>query len=224
MIKPTTLRIAALAPGALAILWCLTAAAYGQTTTQDCADFDTQEAAQAVYDQRKTEDPNDPDPLDLDTDGDGKACEGLPSSGATAPTAPTVTTAPVATAVPGQTLPKNGAETGVIALSGLSLLEAGYGLTLASKRLGIRRRNVPLFLLRKFVRAAHRGEGAVEVGEDMYLVHRSALKMPVAPLPPVLEAEVATDEPVADELVAPTTSAGRFPNVYAAIARNDSTK
>src|SRR5215210_943423 len=47
----------------------------------DCADFATQEDAQAVLDA----DPSDPN--GLDSEGDGVACEGLPSSGAAAPPA-----------------------------------------------------------------------------------------------------------------------------------------
>src|ERR687895_572676 len=47
----------------------------------DCADFATQEEAQAFYDEHSDDVPGDPDPFDLDTDGDGKACEGLPSRG-----------------------------------------------------------------------------------------------------------------------------------------------
>jgi len=43
---------------------------------QDCSDFDTQQEAQAVYD-RDTSDPN-----RLDDDGDGRACESLPSGSA----------------------------------------------------------------------------------------------------------------------------------------------
>jgi hypothetical protein len=45
----------------------------------DCADFQFQEDAQAVYDQ----DPSDPN--GLDGDGDGIACEDLPRRGTSAP-------------------------------------------------------------------------------------------------------------------------------------------
>jgi hypothetical protein len=45
----------------------------------NCADFATQQEAQAFYDEHSDDDPADPDPYDLDTDGDGVACEGLPS-------------------------------------------------------------------------------------------------------------------------------------------------
>jgi len=49
----------------------------------DCADFEFQEDAQAVLDQ----DPSDPN--GLDGDGDGVACEELPSRGTSAEPAPT---------------------------------------------------------------------------------------------------------------------------------------
>lgn len=200
MKRGLTARAVSLSAFSVALVWLLAGAGSAQTTspgTQDCADFDTQEAAQAFYDQHKTDDPANPDPFDLDTDGDGKACEGLPTSAT--PASPAATAAPTATASPSATgtLPQNGAETGVIALSGLSLLEAGYGLTLASKRLGIRRRAIPLYLVRKFAHAARRGEGQIEVGQDMYLVHRSVLDTRVAPRPPVPEVD---EEALADEL------------------------
>jgi len=229
MKRGLTARAALLSSVALALVWFICGGANAQSAspsgTQDCADFDTQEAAQAFYDQHKSDTPGNPDPFDLDTDGDGKACEGLPTS-ATTSAAP-ATTAPTATASPSatnQSLPQNGAETGVIAMSGLSLLEAGYGLTLASKRLGIRRRSIPLFLLRKFANAARKGEGQVEVGRDMYLVHRSVLE--TAPIAPIAVPEVAEDTEVpspevfeGEHAAEPTTTSGQWPNVYAALAR-----
>ena len=260
MNKGSVSRLVALLFGALTFSWMFAFAAQAQTTsptTKDCADFSTQQDAQAFYDQHKSDTPGNPDPYALDTDGDGKACEGLPSSAASSPsvtTAPSATTAAnaqttIAAASNGQTLPQTtinvasttgfsssgtirvttsagvqsvsctgttptsftgcsggtgtmstgglvqagslnptGAETGVLALSGLSLLETGYGLTLASKRLGIRRRAIPLFLLRKFINATGRGEGGVKVADDVYLVHRSVLEAPpIAPLAPIPE-------------------------------------
>jgi hypothetical protein len=252
---------------ASALLWLLSAAAFAQDT-RNCADFSTQEEAQAFYDDHKDDDPSDPDPNDLDTDGDGQACEGLPTSGATTSPSPSKTSAPSTTSgartvsgasltagsptvtapganftssdvgrsisgtgIPSGTsilsvqsatsatmdadatqtatgvtitigsaassddLPASGAATAVMALSGLTLLEAGYGLTLASKRLGVRRRSVPLHLMRKLVAAAGRGEAHVKVSEDVYLVHRSVLESADARLVPVPE---PIDEPVAD--------------------------
>lgn len=247
MMRGLTARAVSLSACSVALVWILSGAGNAQTTspgTQDCADFDTQEAAQAFYDQHKADDPANPDPFDLDTDGDGKACEGLPtaaqttaSPGATVPPAATIAPAATATPTPGtNALGNTGAETGVLALSGLSLLEAGYGLTLASKRLGIRRRAIPLYLVRKFASAARSGEGKIEVGQDMYLVHRSVLDSPVTPIARVPEID---PEKLADEAslfaTEPEEEDGRYfdgsganaspvamtPNVYAALARPD---
>ena len=173
---------------------------------RDCADFATQEEAQAFYDDHEDDDPSNPDPFELDTDNDGTACEGLPTS-AQATSSPSPTSSPSS-----QALPQNGAATGIMAFSGLSLLEIGYGLTLASKRLGVARRSVPLHLMRKLIRAAGRGEGQIEVAEDVYLVHRSVLQ--TAPLPGAIADEAP---PVPDKIAA----TGRVtPSVYAALARD----
>ena len=239
MLRGLTARAALLSAASLALIWFTSGAAAAQTATptaaatgtQDCADFDTQEQAQAFYDQHTQDTPGNPDPFDLDTDGDGKACEGLPTSASASPGASAAPTA-AATATPSATngtLPQNGAETGVIALSGLSLLELGYGLTLASRRLGVRRRAIPLYLLRKFASAARKGDGHVQVAEDMYLVHRSVLesKTSTKTLAPVSE-EVAdvvkttTDDTELFDIErdgSPMVTAGEYPNVYAALAR-----
>ena len=63
--------------------------AFGSARAQEeptCADFETQEDAQEFYDEHKDDDPENPDPYDLDTDGDGQACEGLPTEGEPGPT------------------------------------------------------------------------------------------------------------------------------------------
>jgi hypothetical protein len=200
--------------GALVVVWFTGAGASAQTATptgspatQDCADFDTQEEAQAVYDDRKDDDPNDADPLDLDTDGDGRACEGLPSSaqGTTSPT-PAATTTPAPTATPSGNLTETGAATGVMALSGISLLEIGYGLTLLAKRWGVRSRQLPVYLLRKVVRARRAGHDRVELTDDLFVVHRSVLEE---------EEEEAEPEVLVKDPVRPSG-----PSVYARIARN----
>jgi hypothetical protein len=224
-----------LSAASLALIWFSAGAVSAQQAsptasaasgTQDCADFDTQEAAQAFYDQHVSDTPGNPDPFDLDTDGDGKACEGLPTA-ASSPTASAAATASPTT-TSGQPLPQSGAETGVIALSGLSLLELGYGLTLASRRLGVRRRAIPLYLLRKFATAARKGDGHVQVAEDMYLVHRSVLESgtsqkALAPVPETIEEENGVHDDVRlfdiERDGAPNVTAGEYPNVYAALAR-----
>jgi hypothetical protein len=142
------------------------------TARRDCSDFATQAAAQQFFEQQGG--PAN-DPFNLDVDNDGRACEGLPA-GASAPpgaspsVSPSVTAAP--TASPGQTLPKNGAPTAAIGLSGLTFLEAGYGLTLAAKRMGVRRRSLPLFVLRKLADAHREGRTEVALTDDLYLVRR----------------------------------------------------
>jgi Excalibur calcium-binding domain len=66
----------ALVGALVAAAWLLsTAPSAAAQQDFDCGDFATQEEAQAVYDQ----DPS--DPYDLDGDGDGIACESLPSGG-----------------------------------------------------------------------------------------------------------------------------------------------
>jgi hypothetical protein len=218
----------------LAFAWAGSASAQEQ---RDCADFSTQEEAQAFYNDHTDDEAGNPDPFNLDTDKDGQACEGLPTSAQ----APTTSATPAPTAAAGdQSLPQNGAETGVIALSGLSLLEAGYGLTLASKRLGIRRRAIPLYLMRKMINAAEKGSDRVEISDDVYLVHRSALEQATddesaeRPVDPPVETPVETETidddaepvgfdlaPLADEEPAPPV---RAPNVYAALARPNTLK
>jgi hypothetical protein len=234
MLRGLTARAALLSAASLALIWFGATGASAQTAsptaaasgTQDCADFDTQEAAQAFYDQHVSDTPGNPDPFDLDTDGDGKACEGLPTAAAS-PTASAAAATASPTTTSGQPLPQSGAETGVIALSGLSLLELGYGLTLASRRLGVRRRAIPLYLLRKFATAARKGDGHVQVAEDMYLVHRSVLESQTSQktLAPVSETidEIGVHDDVRlfdiERDGAPNVTAGEYPNVYAALAR-----
>jgi hypothetical protein len=199
--------------GALVVVWLTGAGASAQTATptgspatQDCADFDTQEEAQAVYDDRKDDDPNDVDPLDLDTDGDGRACEGLPSS-AQATTSPTPAATTTPTPTPSGNLTETGAATGVMALSGISLLELGYGLTLLAKRWGVRSRQLPVYLLRKVVRARRAGQDRVELTDDLFVVHRSVLE----------EEEEEEAEP---EMLVKDPVQHSGPSVYARIPRN----
>src|SRR5438094_9792020 len=93
------LTISAVTATWLAIFVALATHASAQQVT--CSSFTTQQQAQAYYDQHR-------DQTQLDSDGDGKACEGLPGGATTAPAvAPAATTAP--------TSPKNGAATGVMA-------------------------------------------------------------------------------------------------------------
>jgi hypothetical protein len=155
-----TATISALLATWVALLALSASHALAQQTT--CSSFTTQQEAQAYYDQHRDE-------TQLDSDGDGQACEGLPSGAAASPAA---TVAPGTTP---STIPNNGAESGVMAMTGLSLVEAGYGLTLVARRYGVKRRHVPMYLMRKLVSAGKAGEVVVPIADDIYLVHESAL-------------------------------------------------
>jgi hypothetical protein len=146
MDSPTlNLRRAFTAAFLLGLLLLLGGAARAQTTTptatpapegedRDCSDFETQEEAQKFY-----EDQGGPssDPHMLDPDHDGRACEGLPGG----------TPGPTATPGAAGELPENGAFSAIMALSGLSFLEAGVALTLFASRLRVRRRRLPMILV-----------------------------------------------------------------------------
>jgi len=161
------MRKVATVPALLAAAVALFAALGGRAdAATTCASFQTQQQAQAFYDAHKNDNPSNPDPYNLDANHNGKACEGLPSAATVVPTPAPIKPAP---------LPNNGAETGVMAMSGLSLLEAGYGMTLLARRYGVKRRNIPVYLLRKLVSAGQSGQAAVALGDDVYLVHESAL-------------------------------------------------
>ena len=88
----------------------------------------------------------------------------------------------------GQALPVNGAPTAAIALSGLTFLEAGYGMTLAARRIGVRRRALPLYLMRTLIKAAREGQNEVALTEDVYLVRRTH---PTEEAPPAPQAAPA---------------------------------
>ena len=76
------------------------------------------------------------------------------------------------TGVPTRSLPKSGSPAGVVALSGLSLLEAGWGLRLLSRRFDTPLHMVPAFLLRKLLRARRHGRDEVKLTDEWYLVWR----------------------------------------------------
>ncbi len=200
----TSARRAILATAGTAVVVIFAAApAWAQSPTptsrRDCSDFSTQADAQRFF-----EDNGGPqnDPFNLDVDNDGRACEGLPGGTAASPS-PGATTSPTAapTATPNGALPKNGAATTAMALSGLSFLEAGFGLTLLAKRLGVRRRAVPLYLMRKLVRAANEGQNEVALTDEVFLVRR----LPDAEVAKVSPAELPSPlpKPRAEGLIVP---------------------
>lgn len=100
-------------------------------------------------------------------------CSDVTNTAWSASTGVTPTPTPTRTPTPtGTQLPKTGSPAAVIGLSGLTALEAGFGLRMLSRRLQMPMRAVPLYLLRRLVRAERRGEGSVEVAEGWYLMRR----------------------------------------------------
>ena len=203
--------------GAIALLWLAGPSAWAQTAAPsptgavDCTSFDTQEEAQTYYDDHTDDDPNNPDPAGLDTDGDGQACEGL-RSGAQATSTPAATATPAPT--PAGELTETGAATNVMALSGISLLELGYGLTLLARRWGVRSRQLPMYLLRKLVRARSEGHDGIELADELVIVHKSVLTEQAAS---PSDEEPAKPEPLVE--TGPTTKIPG-PSVYSQVARD----
>jgi len=206
-------RLAAVS-GVLALFWLAAPSAWAQTASPaasptgsvDCTNFDTQEEAQTFYEDHKDDNASNADPFGLDTDGDGKACEGLRSS-AQATSTPAATATPSAT--PAGELTETGAATNVMALSGVSLLELGYGLTLLARRWGVRSRQLPMYLLRKLVRARREGHDGIELADELIIVHKSAL-------------EEQPDEPAGPEPLVETGPTIKIagPSVYSQVARD----
>lgn len=110
----------------LGVLAVLGGSAGAQEDDRNCSDFETQEEAQAFF-----EDEGGPeqDPHGLDQDGDGVACESLPSAKDPDDTqaAPTTETE--------DDLPTTGLPIVGYGLLGLSVLEVGWGVLLVEDRL-----------------------------------------------------------------------------------------
>jgi LPXTG-motif cell wall-anchored protein len=122
--------MAAAAAGVLAAL-TLAGPAAGQAPDLDCSDFASQEAAQRELDG------NPSDPHGLDADGDGIACESLPSSGE----APADDDGDDDGGQPAEgMLPETGIGTGpVVAAAGAgSLILLGTGLWMLARRRRVR--------------------------------------------------------------------------------------
>lgn len=94
----------------------------------DCGDFDTQEEAQEVLDA----DPS--DPHGLDGDGDGVACEHLPSAGKGGSGDRDDSDDAPGAGGSGDRLPVTGAPAGLLAAGALALLGVGGGLFLLARR------------------------------------------------------------------------------------------
>jgi hypothetical protein len=131
-----------------------------------CADFKTQADAQAYFTSHGGSKANNFD--NLDPNRNGIACEGLPGTpSATA----TPTVAPAATSKP---LPNNGIFSDIMAMSGLSLLEAGIGLSLLSERIRSGGKRAPLFVLKLLAKAARQGRDEVALADDVYIVRKAS--------------------------------------------------
>ena len=131
-----------------------------------CADFSTQAAAQAYFNSKGGSRTNNVD--NLDPNRNGIACEGLPGT-PTATTSPTV--APTATT---GTLNNTGVFSDLMAMSGLSLLEIGVGLSLLSERVRAGGKRAPLFVLKLLAKAARQGRSEVALADDVYIVRKPA--------------------------------------------------
>jgi hypothetical protein len=101
---------------------------------------------------------------------------GVVSSCGAAAAAPIANTTPVPivapTVSPSRTLPKNGAAIVAMGLSGVTLVELGYGMILIARRLRTRSGSLPVHLMRKVLSAMRQGRNEVELGGDVYLVRR----------------------------------------------------
>ena len=172
--------VATLALASAAFVIALAAGAFAQTATptatasaaKTCADFATQPAAQAYFTSHGGSKDNNFD--NLDPNRNGIACEGLPGT-PTASASPTV--APTATTAP---LPNNGVFSDIMAMSGLSLLEVGIGLSLLSERIRAGGKRAPLFVLKLLAKAARQGRAEVALADDVYIVRKPPAEAPAA--------------------------------------------
>jgi hypothetical protein len=124
------LGITAVAAAVLAAALCFPLAGVAAAQDKDCADFQTQAEAQAVYNQ------NPSDPNDLDRDNDGRACEGNPPGVTEGP--PPTSSAPKGPVEAGaggtaEGGPDDGPELLVLGVAGGGMLAAG-GVVLARRR------------------------------------------------------------------------------------------
>lgn len=56
-------------------------------------------------------------------------------------------------------------------------------MTLAARRIGVSRRALPAYLMRKLIQAAHEGRNEVALGDDVFLVRR--VQPVISEVPPV---------------------------------------
>jgi hypothetical protein len=197
MRKAASAAIVASATVVLAIGLAAIAGAQATTAppsgTKSCADFKTQAEAQTYFTGKGGSKTSNAD--NLDPNRNGIACEGLPG---TPTTSATPTVAPVGTAKP---LPNNGIFSDIMAMSGLSLLEAGIGLSLLSERIRSGGKRAPLFVLKLLAKAARQGRDEVALADDVYIVRKAP------------ETKVAVETPRPTVVSAPAVAAKRAPTV-----------
>lgn len=196
--------VAVLAVASAAFVIAVAGAVWAQTATPTltpaptsvtCADFKTQAEAQAFFTSHGGSKANNVD--NLDPNRNGIACEGLPGT-------PTTTAAPqvVATPTPAPAstpLPNNGVFSDIMAMSGLSMLEVGVGLSLLSERIRSGGKRAPLYVWRALARASRQGRSEVALADDVYIVRKPTAQAPVrepatpaaTPAPPAPEPRVA---------------------------------
>jgi hypothetical protein len=169
------------------------------SATKNCSDFKTQPEAQQYFTSHGGSKSNNFD--NLDPNRNGIACEGLPGT----PTSATPTPVPTATTKP---LPTNGIFSMILAMSGLSLVEAGIGLSLLSDRIKSRGGRVPLAVLKLLAKATRQGKNEIELSDDVYIVRRTPGGTQKTDAPelravrksiPVLSRPVSLPAPAADE-------------------------
>jgi excalibur calcium-binding domain-containing protein len=69
----------------------------------------------------------------------------------------------------------------IMAMSGLSLLEAGVALSLLSERIRSRGKRVPMLVLKRLAKASRQGRNEVELADDLYIVRKAPGAPRVAP-------------------------------------------
>ena len=190
--------------------------ASGATGAKTCADFKTQAEAQSYFNSKGGSKTNNVD--NLDPNRNGIACEGLPGT-PSASASPTPAPTAAGTAKP---LPNNGVFSDIMAMSGLSLLEAGIALSLVSERIRSRGKRVPLGVLKMLAKAARKGRTEVALADDLYIVRKPggavadqarsepkhaapAQRVSVFFTPPVATPPSKPNKPVGDEWTAAVT-------------------
>jgi hypothetical protein len=151
------------------------------TEPVNCSTFATQPEAQTFFVAHGGSKANNFD--NLDPNRNGIACEGLPGTPTLTSPTPAPTAAPAATTKP---LPSNGIFSMILGMSGLSLVEAGIGLSLLSDRIKSRGGRIPLAVLKLLAKAARQGKREVALTNDVYIVRRQAGESHVRTTDPML--------------------------------------